>query len=243
MFKHAFLSYILSLHPRRRRKTKEEPKSFFISFICMWVIIWRMSEQGILWLITRIIPILFIRWSNLEIGSYMGKVMLLCPIKQEKRKEYINYMLGFKIGCPVILGFLLEMLWSMCYGFDLKRIVLLFISYISYAIAETIHIDCIDKTDNRILEGKKDRKGNVKWAWENFSVSLVALFLIAEHVLVELDGIQGQFYMIQSLVGSIYLIIMDIVILCTQYKHMIEETVDYELAFYVPGRLHYIKNE
>ena len=240
MLKHAFRNYITTLHQKNR---KDEVKKFLRSFISVWIFLWIFSDIVFLELMTRILPLCLIKWTNLVSGSYMGKKMLLCPMNQESRKEYINYMLGFKIGCPVLLGMFIEMLWSMAGRMDFKRSLLLIIIYVSAGIAENIHIDCIDKMNNQILQGRKDRKGNVKWAGINFSVSCVAMFLFLEYGMTELEGIQGNFYRILALAGSVYLIMMDIVILCRQYKDMLEEVTDYELAFHIPGRLHYIDIE
>lgn len=243
MLKHAFRSYLTTLHPRNRRKTKEEPKKFIRTFIVVWMFWILFSDKTIFWVIMKATPLFLIQWTNLGIGTYMDKVMLLCPMKQESRKEYINYMLGFKIGCPIVLGLLLEMIWSIVYGMDIRRTFLLLIIYISYGIAENIHIDCIDKIDNRVLRARRDVDGNVKWSWLNFSVSFVALFLMLNYGFTEVEGFQGQLYKIITLLGSVYLIIMDIVIFCMQYKDMLEEVTDYELAFHIPGRLHYTKSE
>lgn len=243
MLKQAFRSYLTTLHPRSRRKRKVESKDFIRTFIIVWIFWWVFSDVTIFWLIIRATPLFLIQWTNLGIGTYMGKAMLLCPMRQETRKKYINYMIGLKIGCPVVLGFLLEFIWSMVYGFDICRSFVLLISYISYGIAENIHIHCIDKMDNRVLKAKKDTEGNVKWSWLNFSVSFVVLFMVINYGLTEIEGIQGQFYKITTLIGSVYLMIMDTVIFCTQYKDMLDEVTDYELAFYIPGRLHYVKNE
>lgn len=215
MMKQVFRSYIATLHPRKRENLKENPKSLVHVFISLCIFIWFLEEVSFWFIVLKVLPLFMIKWSNLEIGSYMGKAMLLCPMKQENRKEYINCMIGFKIGCPLALGILIETIWSIVYSFDIRQFLLLMIIYISYGIAETIHIDCIDKVDNRILPAKKDAAGNVKWAWLNFSVSFIAIFLF----------------------------IMDVIILCTQYKDMIEEATEYELAFHIPGRLHYVKEE
>lgn len=243
MWKQAFRSYLATLDPKTKSKTKENPKEFILSFIILCIFVRAFSDAGIVQILTRAIPVFLVKWSNLEIGSNMSKAMLLCPMKQEQRKEYIHDMLGLKIGCPWILGMIIEMAWSIAYGFDIQRTILLAIIYISYGIAEVIHIDCIDKMDNKIVAGKKDANGNVTWAWQNFSVSYVAMILLLDYAYTELQGLAGTFDNIISLVGSIYLVIMSIVILCTQYKSMIEETTDYELAFHIPGRLHYIEQE
>ena len=92
-----------------------------------------------------------------------------------------------------------------------------------------------------MIRAKKDRKGNVKWSWLNFSVIFVVLFLIINYGSTEREGIYGEFYRSITLLGSAYLIFMDIVIMATQYKDMLEEVTDYELAFHIPGRLHYSK--
>lgn len=243
MFKQAFRSYLATLHPKTKSKAKENPKEYILSFIVMCIFVRMLSDTNILHIASRALPLFLIKWTNLGIGSNISKAMMLCPMKQEERKEYINYMIGLKIGCPWVLGMLMEIMWSMVYGFDIQRTIQMIIIYLSYGIAEVIHIDCIDKMDNRILPGKKDVSGNVKWAWQNFSVSAIALVLLLDYAYTELDGATDVFYETLSVVGSIYLITMSIVILCTQYKSMIEEMTDYELAFHVPGRLHYIELE
>lgn len=243
MMRQAFQSYLATLHPRKSGKYKENPRYFVHAFISLCIFIWILEWINMWIVVSKAIPLFLIKWSNLQIGSNMGKAMLLCPMTKESRKEYMNFIIGFKIGCPVVLEMLIEMMWSMIYGFDIRRFLLMVIIYTSYGIAETIHIDVIDKIDHRILPGKKDATGNVKWAWLNFLVGFISLVLVLNYGLTELESMEGQFYAIVTSIGSALLIIMDIIIICTQYKDMVEEATDYELAFHIPGRLYYIKTE
>lgn len=244
MLKHAFKSYVMSFHPKRRKQVKEQPKRFLASFVTIWVFMAVFNGADFPVFLTRMVPVLLLKWSNLVIGAFMGKLMLLCPMKKESRKEYINYMIAFKIGCPILLGFFIEMFWNIMYEFNLKQTLFLIIAYLSFGIADTIHIDGIDKTDNRILSVRKDKTGNVKWAVQNFWVMFISLLLLfGNYGESELANELGKFYYILNYAGVVILIVLDIVIFLTQYKNMIEETVDYELAFHVPGRLHYIENE
>lgn len=243
MFQQAFRSYIASLHPGKTKQEKERKLRSYISILVIWMIFDILSGDRMWEMIYRIIPMFLVKWGNLDGNSYMGKAMYLCPMKYENRKMYINAFLFFKIGVPVFLVFLLEMIWSVMFGFDLERMILLIVIYVSLGIANEIHLDCYDKIDNRILQGRKATNGTIKWAWQNFTTSFVALILLFNCGFSELEGIKGEFYLMQEHIGIVILIILDIVILYTQYSDMIEEAIDYELAFRIPGRLHYLDNQ
>ncbi len=243
MFKQAFQSYLKTLLPTKRGMQNKEQKENLFSILFILIFTCLFYDTTILEVVLKFIPFVLIKWSNLGVGSYMGKAMLLCPMRKDQRRAYINYMIGFKIGCPVVLGIFLISFCSIKNNFDANQFIILILAYISYGIAENIHIDCIDRIDKRVLPGRKDAEGIVKWSWWNYSVSAVALFMLLDIGLGELEGVRGQFENILAMVGSVYLIVMDIVIFAKQYKDMIEETIDYELAFHVPGRLHYVKQE
>ena len=172
----------------------------------------------------------------------MEKPMFLCPMTYEKRKEYIRDVLLVKIGVPMLLGIFLEILWSCWGGLRIERSILMMICYLSIGIAFHVHMDGIDKEDGKTTFARKDKNGKIRLAWMNHVVWVWAIFMIFYIKELEIIGLGSEFYLYLFEIGTAVLLVLDAAILFTQYRDMVEQAVDYELAFQIPGNLKYIED-
>lgn len=238
MLKQAFRSYLASLHPRNIKKVKGSSNAYWIIY---WIFIWPMmmrtwnDETGnsTLYLITKMIPFLIMSWSNISSKFLMTKEMYLCPMKSEERERYINYILYFKIGFPVFVGLLIEIVWSFFIGFHVFRTLAMVFIYFSVGIAIYICLDTVDQTNRRVTWGRIGRDGKVKWAWMNlisFVYGLMIMFSFENTDLtVQMDILSGVFIG----VGLILMAILNVLIIRMQYRETMEQAQNYEYEFKV----------
>lgn len=238
MLKQAFRSYLASLHPRNIKKVKGSSNAYWIIY---WIFIWPMmmrtwnDETGnsTLYLITKMIPFLIMSWSNISSKFLMTKEMYLCPMKSEERERYINYILYFKIGFPVFVGLLIEIVWSFFIGFHVFRTLAMVFIYFSVGIAIYICLDTVDQTNRRVTWGRTGRDGKVKWAWMNlisFVYGLMIMFSFENTDLtVQMDILSGVFIG----VGLILMSIFNVLIIRMQYRETMEQAQNYEYEFKV----------
>lgn len=238
MLKQAFRSYWASLHPRNIKKVKGSSNAYWIIY---WIFIWPMmmrtwnDETGnsTLYLITKMIPFLIMSWSNISSKFLMTKEMYLCPMKSEERERYVNYILYFKIGFPVFVGLLIEIVWSFFIGFHVFRTLAMVFIYFSVGIAIYICLDTVDQTNRRVTWGRTGRDGKVKWAWMNlisFVYGLMIMFSFENTDLtVQMDILSGVFIG----VGLILMSIFNVLIIRMQYRETMEQAQNYEYEFKV----------
>lgn len=238
MLKQAWRSYLASLHPRNIKKVKGSSNAYWIIY---WIFIWPMmmttwnDETGnsTIYLITKMIPFLIMSWSNISSKFLMTKEMYLCPMKSEERERYINYILFFKIGFPVFVGLLIEIVWSFFIGFHVFRTLAMVFIYFSVGIAIYICLDTVDQTNRRVTWGRIGRDGKVKWAWMNlisFVYGLMIMFSFENTDLtVQMDILSGVFIG----VGLILMAILNVLIIRMQYRETMEQAQNYEYAFKV----------
>lgn len=238
MLKQAWRSYLASLHPRNIKKVKGSSNAYWIIY---WIFIWPMmmttwnDETGnsTIYLITKMIPFLIMSWSNISSKFLMTKEMYLCPMKSEERERYINYILYFKIGFPVFVGLLIEIVWSFFIGFHVFRTLAMVFIYFSVGIAIYICLDTVDQTNRRVTWGRTGRDGKVKWAWMNlisFVYGLMIMFSFENTDLtVQMDILSGVFIG----VGLILMSIFNVLIIRMQYRETMEQAQNYEYEFKV----------
>ena len=239
MVKLAFQSYLSALHPRNIKEAKKSGIYFWLLYWCILypLLILGMDEDrdgGVFYLkfLVKILPWLLILWSNSASKYMMPKVMYLIPMTYENRKAYVNAVLFIKIGVPVVLGLIIDVIWSCISGFDMVRILFSTFAYISIGIATYFCVQGRGKNDTQISIGKKMPDGTVKAAWLNNWMIGFALGILALVVLVSVKDIYWDF-----IIGFIWtfltvlLIIFDILVVTTQYKTTIEGVSDYEANF------------
>lgn len=242
MFKQVFRSYIISFHPKKKKGRGSRQYSFY-NIMFFWFLISIIGNDQMWNISYGMIPVFMMYWSDTDTRRYIEKPMFLCPMKYEERKEYINKVLLMKIGVPVLIEIILELLWSYWLGFHIWRMLITLFCCLSAGIAFYIHMDGIDKVDGKIRSAKKSKDGALKVAWMNYVTQISAVVLIQSINILEVAGTDSEFYIYFFGIGVVLLLIGDVIILCTQYRDMVEQSVDYELTFQIPGNLKYISEE
>lgn len=235
MFKYAVRSYFTTLHPKNLGALQGSPGYFFYSLFYTGLLLSFISDIKEYNLIYKTIPFFIMGWSNRSSRYLLGKNMFLIPMKKEQRKEYINYVLGIKIGFPLLVGILVESIWSFIEGFQLARFLLAIFVYVSVGIALHIHLDGINKETGEITYAQRDRNENWQWAWMHMVSAICGVLLIQVYGFAEIEGTFSVLTKIAIGVGVAWLLFFDVYVLCTQYHEMMEYAADYEKAFHIPG--------
>lgn len=245
MFKQAFRSYMASLHPRNYKKLKNPAISLL--WIYWFVInpimndfypIREVVEQ--IWLyIANLTPYVIMWWSNLGQKLYMPKQMYLLPIKAVEKTEYIRCLLVIKIGFPVVVGLILQLLRGCIYGIEPFRIFACTIAVLSFAIGMYVCSTLQSKFDRYIPYAVRGEDGTGKdavlnWACMVYSAVYHLIACGAEISIAEGESMLGVAFF--YLVPLSIMIIMDIVILKTRYEGTIMDTWNYEESFHVLGK-------
>lgn len=242
MLRQAFRTYVVSLHPRNLKKVpKEQRPSWFLMFY--WLVLNPMivgsqdkiGENYLFFLLDTLIkffPLLLMWWSNLLGRIYMPKAMFFAPMQKEERKAYINHILLIKIGIPLLLGMILEIIRGLFFEINIiKNFVTLFIQFsfgIGYYICNTYTVNKYGST-RYIYCGIRDKNGVPKTAWLNvLNIGMAFALLVG----LEISDFKTNMTFFDAfLLGFFFMLlfIFDILIIKTQYRSMIKDSCDYEL--------------
>lgn len=242
MLKQAFRSYLSALHPRNLKKVKNGNWFWIVYWLIIYPIIIGSTNNPnfaqLIWsTVIKMWPFFLMAWSNLSSKFLMSKAMYLCPMTLNERKEYINAVLVIKIGCPVLFGLLIEMVWSIFYGFHPWQCLAILFTHFSIGIATYICFEAPTKADRWISYARKDKHGNIRWAWMNIVNTVVGIFLLMGFELSDMtEGMtMGSGIFIGICLGI--MLIMDICIIATQYEATVESAGEYELNFRILGKV------
>ena len=223
--KHAWRSYLASLHPRYLRKAYDKGGLFMLIY---WFVIYPMIMNAVTdnmefydvmaLMLMRMIPFIIINWSNFSSKYLMPKVMFLSPMKEQERKEYINCVLLIKIGMCILLGICIEIIWGCFTGFHLEKVIIMAIANFSIGVAEYI---------------ATEKKGI------NLFVITMEIITIAIIAFLEI-GTEGSLTLFCNwfmLVSVILMPVLDIVIIRKKYHATIALAGEYEVAFKIEGKV------
>ena len=247
MRKQAWRSYIASLHPRYIRKAYDNGSLFWIIY---WLVIYpiiigsindNMSEyyDVILRMFIRLIPFMIMGWSNLNSKFLMTKMMYLSPMKEEEREEYIKQVLFIKIGISVLVGICIEAIFAIFSGFHIGKIVAMIVVNLSIGIASYISLEVLGKMDRKIHTIIKAKTENTKTHWVNSFAIGVAILIIGSIAILEVGAEDSLtvFCNWYAAIATVGLLLLDILIICKEYKATIALAGDYELAFKILGKV------
>lgn len=241
MMKQAWRSYIASLHPRNIKKLREKNAFwgvylFVIGLNSVVALLPGHTTQDWLGLFfLRLIPLFFMTWSDLGSTYLMPKPMFLCPMKEEERKEYIRCVLIFKIGGPVVIGFVMELIWSIFFGFHVWNLLIMLFLYFSVAVAQYIGYEHPLEKREKVPLTVYDADGNNIYPWLGNVTIMAVMIMIA--MLAAFDANPDMHentvilftYMI--IVGLLILVVLDIGIVKDQFPYIMGRIGDYERNF------------
>ena len=225
MFKQAWRSYLASLHPRNLRKAYDKGAIFPILY---WFVIYPLIMNAITdneeiynimaLMFMRMIPLMIMGWSDINSKFLMSKAMYLSPMKEQERKEYINYVLLLKIGVSTLLGICIEVVWAIFTGFHIGKVIVVALMNVSIGVSTYI-------TDKK--------KGANIW------VLVLAILSMAFIAMLEI-GTEGSLTIFSNwfiVIAVIVLVVMDIMIVRKKYQATISLAGEYEEAFKVEGKV------
>ena len=242
MLKRAFRSYLSSLHPRNFKKLTNNNGGFWLFY---WVFIYPLIVSGsnpnfphFMWFtMIKMFPFFLMGWSSMSSRFLMPKAMFLCPMKEEDRREYINAVLVMKIGFPVLVGIVIELLFSLYYGF--KPLQIIAIAFVHFSVGIAMHI-CFEgkgKNDQIISQARIDKNGKTRWAWMNVVLMIWAILLLAGFEVIDMTSAMDWWSGIAIGVSLVAFVIFDIAIVATQYRDTIVQAGNYELTFHVLSKV------
>lgn len=236
MLKHAWRSYLASLHPRYLRKAYDAGLIFPLLY---WMVIYPtmmmlVNKENTLELYQlmahmymRMIPFFIMEWSNVNSKYLMTKKMYLSPMKETEREEYIKQVLFIKIGMTILLGVCIDFVWGMFNGFHLGKIFVMMVANLSIGIAAYISFTGLGKT-----------KSNTKNHWANNVATIMAIFIMVAIGILEVGADESlalvcNWYIV---VAVMVLLILDVVIVRKEYRATIVLAGNYELAFKIKAK-------
>ena len=243
MFKQAWRSYLASLHPRNYKYIKNP----MIEYIWFWFIINSLViDHGAeklqdyilqtLFGLTMLLPFFIMWWSNLNHKLSIPKQMYLIPMKMDERREYFNTLLLIKIGFPILVGILLQLIQAAIYGIDWLQIILTTVGLISFGIGMYVCSELRSKFDRYIRYAVRGKDGTGKDAWLNWMCMTYSVFYMIGAMVAEVPHM-GVVEWIWTLVFLGLLLVLDIAIIKTRYYATIEDVCNYEEAYNVLGKV------
>ena len=231
MFKHAWRSYLASLHPRYLKKVYASGLIFpmlywFVIYPTIMTLVNKVNTAELYQLMghlfMRMIPFFVMELSNVNSKYLMTKKMYLSPMKETEREEYIKHVLFIKIGMTILIGIGIELVWGMFNGFHLGKIIVMMIANLSIGVASYISFTGLGKT-----------KSNTKNHWANNVAGIAAIFIMVAIAILEVGADESlalvcNWYIV---VAVMVLLILDVVIVRKEYSATITLAGNYELAF------------
>lgn len=248
MLKQAFRSYIVSLHPRNWKKVKNDsfPTS---SVVLYWMVLYPTivghygPDAKVHWSIylsymfVKFMPAILLAWSNMCGRLPMPKMMYLAPMKEEERYHYIKSLLLIKIGIPMLLSLVLQLIWMFFFEMSILQMVIILFAYMSIGVGCYVCSDLVNKHGRRILIAKIDKNGEPKEASLNvieYFLGMVVLIALESTDFLGLDRIDfgtSAYGIVVFLVLLMILLIGNVVILKTRYQDTLKNLCNYEVTY------------
>lgn len=226
MLKQAWRSYFASFHPRYLKKAYSNG---FLFWMLYWFVIYPLimslvNENSaeiydvMALMFMRMIPFFIMGWSNINSKFLMPKVMYLSPMKEQERKEYINYIVMIKIGVSVLLSVCIEVVWGIFTGFHMGKVLVAVVANLSIGVATYFT--------------------NKKQGVNTFTL-IVALLIMASIAILEVGAEESLAIFCNwfILIAMIVLVVLDVAIIRKKYQVTIELAGTYEVAFKVEGKV------
>lgn len=246
MWKQAWKSYIVSLHPRNYKKIKDVAVSFVWMY---WLVLNPIlidvehtgeSTEQIWFYIANLTPYILIWWSDLSGRLPITKQMYLLPMNWVDRKKYAQNLLFIKIVFPVMMGLILQIIYGCIYKIEPFRIFACMVAVGSWAIGKYVCSTLRSKFDREIKYAVKGDDGTGKDAVLNWACMVYAAVFHFVAAGVEIGFAETEPLWSRALcllIPMSVMIIMDIAIIKTRYENTLIDAWNYEEAFHVLGKV------
>lgn len=233
MFKQALYTYWTSLHPRNLKYIIEKR---WYTFILVLALLPDLTEiqtygAGAFYPATIFLPVVIMKMSNLVQKINIPKALFLSPMQEAERKTYVKCLIGIKVGASIILGVVIQLVWSIIYPISAEMILIcLFINF-SYGIADYF---CVEgKLDDgiKIEHGVRGADGKITASSSNLLVIAGVILIYMGFTPIEIPKELGQRIWGEPDVATILALILffDIIIIARQYISMLNTVCKYEL--------------
>lgn len=252
MFKQALRSYIASLHPRNLKKVNNDSfpsASIFVFWMAVYPTIVGYYDTELHWLtylfymFVKFMPALLMAWSNMCGRLPMPKMMYVAPMKEEERYDYIKSLLIIKIGVPILLSLILQLIWKCFYDLSILQMMVILFAYMSIGIGCYVCSDLVNRYGRKIPVAKRDKNGEPREAWLNvveYFIGMVLLIALESTDFMGLDRNEfgtSTYGIVVFIVLLMLLGIGNIVILRTRYQDTLENLCNYEITHRVLGKV------
>ncbi|MBQ3118774.1 MAG: hypothetical protein IJC10_03320 [Clostridia bacterium] len=239
--------YLQSIHPRNiKLLMKDNKPSFFL--MIWWFMLYpfilnqgkKPSEEAIqttVHLAIRLLPLLLMSWSNIAGRIPMSKAMFLAPLKEAERKEYIKNTLYVKIGIPMLLSLILEILLAFFYQTNAIQIFVVEFAMFSMGLGEYLCCHLINKHDRHIDRAFVDKDGQVKEAVMNIMNVALGYFLFIGLEYTDFTPSMRIFDEVVVISLLLLMLVFDIRILKTRYQSTVDTISNYERYFLIKGKV------
>lgn len=220
MIKQAFRSYLKGLN----RKNLAEGNFRFILMHMMMLLPLNFQKKGLTFqedmsFFLSMIPFFLIFWQGHTRDAVLPKAMFLSPMGEADRRRYINYMLIFKVIAPVVLSLLLQLGYSIAYGFVPLRILTVLFTHFSMSFSLVMTGSMVQ------LEGKQQ-------FITIFNVVIGGLLIAFTNGLC-VDFAENDSKRFLVIVSVVIMLILDIIIYRKKYENIIEFGCNYEKNFQI----------
>lgn len=243
MLKQAWYTYLAAIHPRNIKKVREQEGIFV--YIYWLVVLPSMASNGtgdeviaisFFWC-TIFLPLMLMKWSNTVTKLHMPKEMFLSPMGMENRKKYIQAVILIKIGVPVAVGLILRIVYGILYGLEPLLIFASTFAICSCGIGMYICSEIRVKSNQLIRYAIRDKDGKPKESWLNWICMGISIV-----IMLGFDASGLAYNMTQTdwafLIGGLFILLMlDIIIIKTQFRSTVEELCNYEIQFDVLNKV------
>jgi uncharacterized membrane protein YoaK (UPF0700 family) len=237
MLKQAWSTYWRSYNPKKIKidNSRVQPFNFFWM---LYIFIGVQDFEVKFYITIKMIPLVLMMWNNMVTKLYMPKAIYFTPMGEKGRREYINSLLMFKIGVPVIVNIMLHILFGIWYEFSILACLASAFAQLSMGIGMYVCCEMRSKFDRYIRYAVPGKDGKGKDAWLNYFCMILGFLGSIFCGIPAADSIGVLIFQISMLV---ILLIMDIVILKSRYQVTIDYICDYEEAYHILGKVITIK--
>ena len=232
MFKQALYTYWTSLHPRNLKYIIEKR---WYTFILVLVLLPDLKEiqtygAGAFYPATIFLPIVIMKMSNLVQKINIPKALFLSPMQEAERKTYVKCLIGIKVAASMLLGVVIQFMWSMFYPLSIEvMLICLFINF-SYGIADYFCVEGTLDDGSKIEHGVRGADGKITVSSCNRLAIAGVILMYMGFTPIEIPKELGQTIWGEPGVTIILalILILDIIIVIRQYRDMINTVCNFE---------------
>ena len=233
MMKQAFRSYLKGLN----RKNLAEGNFRYLFFWIFLVLPPLKFQEGLtmqenISLLLSILSFWLMFWQGHTRDAVLPKALFLSPMGEADRRSFINYILIFKIMAPVVLSLLLQLGYSVVYGFDPLRVLTILFTHFSMSFSVVMNGSKV-QTEGQEQFTTRNSKGERLTDFINVLNMVIGSVLIVNTAGLCMDFTENSSKRFGVIVCVVTMLILDIIIYRKKYENIIEFGCNYEKNFQI----------